>query len=173
MTPTARRQLEAAARHIFAGREPCEYDFMRTVPSWHRTPPLPGRCRFHGLPVGKGRRTACSPECSQAQRRLAFWDAMCYAAWERDQHRCQECGQELVRRGTTYQGVEYEYPQGATYHHVIEVNEGGGQLGLDNIITLCKPCHAQKTAEYAARRADERRAQQRAESPQLAIEVTT
>ena len=147
MSDNTRQQLERAVHHIFAGRKPCEYDYMRTVPSWHRTDRLPGRCRLHGLPIGRGRRTACGPECSEAGLRLAFWETMCHAAWERDEHRCRECGKELRHR------------RDGSYHHVIEVNKGGGQLGLDNIQTLCVPCHDAKTAAYAAERAALRRQQ--------------
>jgi len=86
---------------------------------------------------------------------------MCYAAWERDRHVCQECGRELRR-----------YENGS-YHHVVEVNEGGGQLGLDNIQTLCPGCHAAKTAEYAARRAAQKREQKRQASPQLSMDVSS
>lgn len=165
-----RPQLEAAARHIFAGREPCEYDFMRVVPSCERTRPLPGRCYLHGLPVGSGRRTTCCRECGEAMQRLVFWVTMCRSAWERDDGRCQECGAELVSVQRLRDGTEYRHPSGATFHHVVEVREGGGQLGRDNIVTLCQPCHDAKTAEYAAKRAAAKRdAMPKTASPQLQL----
>jgi 5-methylcytosine-specific restriction endonuclease McrA len=40
--------------------------------------------------------------------------------------------------------------------HITAVVEGGGACGLDNIRTLCRPCHLKETAALAARRAKER-----------------
>jgi hypothetical protein len=37
--------------------------------------------------------------------------------------------------------------------HIIPVWRGGGLCGLDGYQTLCKPCHAAKTAADAAERA--------------------
>ena len=37
--------------------------------------------------------------------------------------------------------------------HVIPVEEGGGECGLDGLRTLCIPCHRKVTAEQARRRA--------------------
>lgn len=41
--------------------------------------------------------------------------------------------------------------------HIKPVVEGGGSCGLDNLRTLCKPCHKRETAKLAARRAKARR----------------
>lgn len=41
--------------------------------------------------------------------------------------------------------------------HVLPVAEGGGGCGLDNLRTLCIPCHRDVTAELAGRRAHRRR----------------
>lgn len=41
--------------------------------------------------------------------------------------------------------------------HIVPVVRGGGSCGLDNIRTLCRPCHVQVTRELAAERARERR----------------
>lgn len=42
--------------------------------------------------------------------------------------------------------------------HVVPVVEGGGSCGLDNLRTLCLPCHKVATARLAARLAQARRA---------------
>jgi 5-methylcytosine-specific restriction enzyme A len=41
--------------------------------------------------------------------------------------------------------------------HIVPVVEGGGECGLDNIRTLCVPCHKDVTRELARRRAEARR----------------
>ena len=37
--------------------------------------------------------------------------------------------------------------------HIVPVAEGGGACGLENLQTLCLPCHKRKTAEQATRKA--------------------
>lgn len=41
--------------------------------------------------------------------------------------------------------------------HTVPVVEGGGSCGLDNLRTLCRPCHRRVTREQAGRRAKGRR----------------
>jgi 5-methylcytosine-specific restriction protein A len=41
--------------------------------------------------------------------------------------------------------------------HIVEVINGGGTCGLDNLQTLCVPCHKRKTRRLAAERAAARR----------------
>lgn len=43
--------------------------------------------------------------------------------------------------------------------HIVPVAEGGGSCGLENLRTLCMPCHCAETAELARRRARARRRQ--------------
>lgn len=50
--------------------------------------------------------------------------------------------------------------------HIIPVVEGGGQTGLENLRTLCWPCHRKATAELAARRAARRRQEAEAKTGQ-------
>lgn len=42
--------------------------------------------------------------------------------------------------------------------HIVPVCEGGGEARLDNLRTLCTPCHKAETAKLATRRAELRRA---------------
>lgn len=42
--------------------------------------------------------------------------------------------------------------------HIVPVIEGGGACGLENLRTLCIPCHKAETRALAARRAQKRRA---------------
>lgn len=43
--------------------------------------------------------------------------------------------------------------------HIVEVVKGGGACGLDNIQTLCRPCHLVKTRKLHRERAEARKAQ--------------
>lgn len=45
--------------------------------------------------------------------------------------------------------------------HIVPVIEGGGLTGIDNFRTLCLACHKRASAELAARRAAERRPEDR------------
>lgn len=42
--------------------------------------------------------------------------------------------------------------------HIVPVVDGAGACGLDNMRTLCVPCHKRVSADLAKRRAEERRA---------------
>ncbi len=42
--------------------------------------------------------------------------------------------------------------------HIVPVIEGGGECGLDNLRTLCIPCHKKETAELRKRMAQQRKA---------------
>lgn len=87
--------------------------------------------------VGRRTRWATSG-CSD--RAFAAWaiihgasDSVRGAVWERDRGRCAECGRV---------GMEWEAD------HILEVVNGGGACGLENLQTLCSdPCHRQKTRE--------------------------
>ena len=41
--------------------------------------------------------------------------------------------------------------------HIVPVSEGGGECTLENLRTLCTPCHAAATRELAARASKRRR----------------
>jgi 5-methylcytosine-specific restriction endonuclease McrA len=49
--------------------------------------------------------------------------------------------------------------------HILSVVDGGGECGLDNLQTLCCPCHKRKTAELAARRKRERQEAKKKDKP--------
>ncbi len=52
--------------------------------------------------------------------------------------------------------MEWHTPALWEAHHVVPVVEGGGECGLDGLVTLCVRCHREETAAMAARRAEER-----------------
>lgn len=45
--------------------------------------------------------------------------------------------------------------------HIVPVVHGGGGCGLENLRTLCRPCHLAETRELAGRRAKDKRIQTR------------
>lgn len=66
---------------------------------------------------------------------------------------------------------ERAVPQGVEYDHVVPLWRGGVNH-LDNLQTLCVPCHRGKTAREAAERAAVRRSQRRAAEAQMSLGVT-
>lgn len=121
--------------------------FQRLIPganNWPKPPRGPnGRalCRWCGAEVPPRQRAYCSEQCSEE---WSIRTSASYAAilvHRRDKGVCELCG---------HQG-RWEMD------HRIPVVRGGGCCGLDNLRTLCKPCHDRETARLAAQRAAERR----------------
>ena len=138
------------------------------------------RCRLCDDPVEWPKRSWCSEECSEAYYLVVSGAFVREKAFERDHGVCASCGldTESVRRrvqslprdarraavveliGLGFNG----YP--AAYNprlyslwdadHIVPLAEGGSYR-LDNVQTLCVPCHKEKTAEQAARKAKQRR----------------
>lgn len=125
-------------------------------------------CRFCKTEVTPPRRTFCSGEKTQYSRRKinGVWTAVVYkqgfgcvhewclrnwpkyarnAVFDRDQGVCALCGVKHIRKG----------PWQAD--HIVPVVEGGGECGLDNLRTLCVPCHKKVTKELRGRLAAKRK----------------
>ena len=119
-------------------------------------------CRWCGVEVPSGRKSFCSGGrgtfayktgvyCIVGQgcvhehcvRSNPGYARKC--VWARDQGQCALCPAVAPRRG------EWDAD------HIVPVVEGGGSCGLENLRTLCTPCHKQETAKLAARRAEARR----------------
>lgn len=144
-------------------------------------------CRWCGEEVSKGRRTFCSVQCVDEYRVRADPGYARALAYRRDQGVCALCGVDTVaieqqlrdlRRCQKPDGTPYRWGETSPYDefhtglvrkgfdtsrslwdldHIIPVVEGGGECGLENLRTLCQPCHKQVTADLAARRAATRR----------------
>ncbi len=67
---------------------------------------------------------------------MTSWRATRRRVFERDKGICQECGQAV----TTFE-CDHIYPRAS-----------GGDDSLENLRTLCKPCHIKATSNYAGLR---------------------
>lgn len=126
------------------------------------------------LPKGPNGRALCR-YCSKevSGRRITFCSEACVTEWrirtdpgfakmqvkKRDDGICEICRQDCFA-GHRHLPV-YRRLKGLLslfdMDHKVPVVEGGGSCGLENLRTLCKPCHRQVTAALAARRAFRRR----------------
>lgn len=152
---------------------------MTDHPPRFRSGPYPfnqkGCCHWCGGPVVSPRRTWCSEACVTEWTVRTSGAAVRAAVYERDHGICTECGIDTTAEKRT----RYE-ASGRTWHdhwgiradwdadHIVAVWRGGGLAGLDGYQTLCRPCHAAKTAREAAERAQLRRPP---EADQLALGV--
>lgn len=120
-------------------------------------------CRYCGNALPRGRRAWCTRKCQEeAYIRCYPSDAATVVA-RRDGGVCADCGADTrrIRRRIqrsrerfgerVYQALldRYEargYPSSTArrwweVHHRIAVADGGGTCGLENLLTLCVPCH--------------------------------
>lgn len=141
---------------------------QRTRPRSPEGRPL---CRRCGEPVGRGRRTFCSDPCVHEWKLRTDASYLRHHVFERDQGICAVCGLDcdglkkalawILRKVSwaAWRELISVLPEAQPNRrnlwdadHIVPVVEGGGQCGLDNIRTLCLPCHRRVTAELARRR---------------------
>jgi hypothetical protein len=117
-----------------------------------------GRCRWCGGLVEPPRRTWCSDECVDAWGILTSSAIVRSAVWKRDHGICAQCGHDATKYTRT-DGSTVDVGMWGEWDadHIVPVWKGGGLCGLDNYQTLCRDCHAAKTAADAAERAVLRR----------------
>lgn len=131
-----------------------------------------GQCRWCGQPITKpdetvDRRRRWHAECLEVYQ--LSWPAYARGKlWRRDQGVCAECGTQCRHAGDMpYKGFVNTYGQqigkpaedqrpGWHVDHIVELIDGGTHT-LDNMQTLCIPCHNLKTADHAGERARVRR----------------
>lgn len=125
-------------------------------------------CRFCQKEVPVGRITFCSNKCVHEWKLQTNPTYAARELFKRDEGICNICGAntQLIRAKAT---VEYlsepnrytkrdwwwvaaKWPRDVyrrwwEMDHTIPVEDGGGCCGLDNLQTLCVPCHKKKTAE--------------------------
>lgn len=133
-------------------------------PEYDKRSPFPkkqpkGICRGCRRPITEPRRqTWCSTPCKK--KFDPFWVKI--AVWNRDEGKCQMCGQPCFRRR------DYHYDRFKTweenrailsslrkmraeYDHIVPHSEGGLYV-VENIRLLCHACHAKRTTEWRRER---------------------
>ena len=145
-------------------------------PKRDRTPDGREGCRYCGRPLAPPRRDWCSASCrSKALQAFSLANDPAYqrrAVWQRDRGRCAQCGRdtrtlrdqlksadgparELLYHTLLREGYDRHRLDALLLwemDHLHPVAEGGGGTGLDNLQTLCIPCHKQKTAAQLRQR---------------------
>lgn len=131
------------------------------------------QCRWCSESVMPPRRTFCSDECVHQHRIRTNTKYMRTCVYRRDNGICAECKQDTkkIARDAKKLRADKNWKQyyelletnniskhrkiwsrgfgGGLWDadHIVAVKEGGGDCGLDNIRTLCIPCHKKNTAK--------------------------
>ena len=125
-------------------------------------------CRWCDLEIlAKRRRTFCSDYCVHQHRLRTDPGYLRDQVFARDRGICALCGADTVaifaalRRargkaraaGLSFYGMASITARRSLWDadHILPVAEGGGQCDLDNLRTLCVPCHREVTAQLRLR----------------------
>jgi 5-methylcytosine-specific restriction enzyme A len=125
-------------------------------------------CRWCQLEVlARRRRTFCSDYCVHQWRLRSDPGYLRDLVFARDRGVCQACGTDAVAayaalkrsRGKARSealavwGMKSVAARRSLWDadHILPVAEGGGQCDLDNLRTLCLPCHREATADLRRR----------------------
>ena len=125
-------------------------------------------CRWCDLEIlAKRRRTFCSDYCVHQWRLRTDPGYLRDQVFARDRGRCGLCHADTVAifaalkrsrgaartAGLSFYGMKSIAARRSLWDadHILPVAEGGGQCDLDNIRTLCLPCHREQTARLRQR----------------------
>ena len=118
--------------------------------------PTSGRplCRWCNQPVTEKRRqTFCSEACVHEWKMRSNAQYVRRKVEARDRGVCGLCGIQCASRRRWHRRPEDSPPPPAwEADHIVPLVEGGS-YGLENLRTLCVPCHKLETAALARRRA--------------------
>lgn len=139
-------------------------------------------CYNCGGPLPKGKPFNCSPKCSDEWQMRTSPAHARFRLFQRDKGICVLCKTDTVALSEEYRKLPHGsrddradgndvrsaflkahgIPPGRSCSdwwdadHITPVIEGGGECGLDNLRTLCLPCHKKETKQLHDRLADER-----------------
>lgn len=107
------------------------------------------QCPWCGKEVNNKRRRFCSDDCRKQFDNATVWnrgrDPYSLRMLYRDNFTCQECGE--FHAFINEFGMIIPIDDGELeVHHIVPVAEGGGDE-QQNLATLCKKCHKEKTKE--------------------------
>ena len=85
----------------------------------------------------------CSHEHSRLFWNKRSWPGVKYLVHVRDDWTCRECGVRYPNNRTLLHG-----------DHIVPIADGGDELDLDNVRTLCVPCHKAVTKAWHKERAE-------------------
>ncbi len=108
-------------------------------------------CRWCSRETPGPRRTFCGPDCVHEWKIRSQPTYARSVVWGRDGGVCASCATQCGRTGESDTPWEMD--------HIIPVVEGGGACGLENLRTLCRPCHVAATKLLTLRRCALRRLQ--------------
>ena len=136
-------------------------------------------CRWCGAEVPIPLRTFCSNSCVNEFVVRRSPGRLRELVWERDRSVCALCRCDTDRLARVLAVADRSLVYGRRVDsawlwvlpllgfspfqslweadHIVPVIKGGGACGLENIRTLCRPCHRKETAKLARERADERK----------------
>lgn len=147
----------------------------RTLPGGRVEPQLLARgpnglplCRWCDLEIlARRRRTFCSDYCVHQHRLRTDPGYLRDQVFARDRGVCAVCQADTVaiyaalkrsrgaarEAGLSIYGMKTIHARRSLWDadHILPVAEGGGQCDLDNLRTLCLPCHREATAELRLR----------------------
>ena len=125
-------------------------------------------CRWCELEIlAKRRRTFCSDYCVHQHRLRTDPGYLRDQVFARDKGVCQSCHADTIaiysalkcsrgaarQAGLSIYGMKTITSRRSLWDadHILPVAEGGGQCDLDNLRTLCLPCHREATAQLRLR----------------------
>jgi len=123
-------------------------------------------CRRCSTPVEPPRRTFCSDACVHQWRLRTDPGYLREQVFRRDRGVCALCACETIKLASALRRLNWRGRKrrcaelGIPYtrlrspwdaDHIVAVAEGGGECDLDNLRTLCIPCHRKVTLELRAR----------------------
>lgn len=125
-------------------------------------------CRFCKKEVTEEKSAFCGPECIHQFKIQSSQGYMRKTVFERDRGVCNKCGldteklkqilfrvkeekgdlayESLLQKYETHYGYSFSLDKHFwEADHITPVAHGGGSCGLDNLQSLCVPCHKKKT----------------------------